>query len=85
MLVVVVIAMRLAEPVGIVNSSTAKVPLIIGQEGIASETTSVVMKTRVEVTGRVARSVIVTEIIMMIAGSYKEVHANRAQVDYTTW
>ena len=66
----------------VVDSLTAKVPLVIGQERITAETAAVKAETGVEVTRGIGGSVVITKIVVVVARTYKEMHADTAKVDH---
>ena len=70
------------QPATVVDSLPAKMPLVIGQERITAKTTAVEAETGVEVARGIGCSVIVTKIVVVVAWTYKEMHADTAQVDH---
>ena len=70
------------QPVAVVDSLTAKVPLVIGQERITAKTTAVEAETGVEIARGIGCSVVITKIVMVVARTYKEMHADTAKVDH---
>ena len=66
----------------VVDATATKMPLVVGRKWVAAKATAVKVEAGIEATGRIAGTVVITKIVMMIAWSDKEMHTDAAKVDH---
>ena len=66
----------------VVDTTPTKMPLVVGQEGVAAKAAAVEIEAGVKPSRRIACSIVVTEIVMVVTGPDKEMHTDAAEINH---